>query len=137
MPLNIEQFLEKPTAVEFNSLKKAELRQLAQHLNVTNINVNSTKEDIRELLMPLLTFVETNDNDDNISLHSTSSQHKLEELKLKFEFEKFKLEREGDERERKGVSTSEGGERKGVTTSERRERKGVSIANEKTRTRKQ
>ena len=75
MPLNIDEFLQNPTAIEFNSFKKADLRLLAEHLNILSITTHSTKEDIRRLLLPLITF---DDKDVDNSVNSDSSKHNIE-----------------------------------------------------------
>ena len=45
MPLNIDEFLQNPTAIEFNSFKKAELRN--------SVNSDSYKRKIEELKLNL------------------------------------------------------------------------------------
>ena len=107
MSFSVENFLTSPTLAAFHSLKKDQLCQIARHLNVSNINAHVKKEEIKELLLPLITFVEEDpalENADNISTNSNSSEYRLEELKLRLQLERdleFKKLELNSERESK------------------------------------
>ena len=50
MPLNVEEFAENPTRNSLNSLLKAQLKQLVEHIRLT-VNSGVTNAELRKVLI--------------------------------------------------------------------------------------